>query len=378
MNIYEYLVSPDIAAHCAGIGHVFSPLDMAVIVALCGRPIKEKHAAWREIIRDYPDMPIHKSMNFEERASLHDFLRGLIAWEEKMMADFYMPGEGIMYCPESFWTSDERWADCGCGCYSTLERALEGAHRFWSLAERGRLLVRIERKYIDVDDWQRHFSAEFNSDGAMLRFHSWCRQHECAQQECAQQECDRICGVCLHDAGPGDLGMIFIHIPLPFTKGDLIDFHGKPYILERWAHNGWARNTREANDLKYKDFVSGKIGDGSDMMAYMFYINKEGRLLSDHDSESGCTFSYCDFKLFTGELKGQDRFLKYLSQYIKNEEEDIDWLMSVFAKFRAEAKSDEAGVFLNGEYGGLDKMEGAYQDWLDENECAKLSARGFH
>ena len=45
MNIYDYFHSNDIAEHCKKIGHVFSPLDMAVIIEKSDKPIRKKHAA---------------------------------------------------------------------------------------------------------------------------------------------------------------------------------------------------------------------------------------------------------------------------------------------------------------------------------------------
>jgi len=82
-NIYKFLRSSDIAEHCEKIGHVFSPLDMAIIIQLSNRTINEKHDAWKTIISDYPDMPIHKSINFKAKDSLHAFLKELIQYEEK-------------------------------------------------------------------------------------------------------------------------------------------------------------------------------------------------------------------------------------------------------------------------------------------------------
>jgi hypothetical protein len=99
MNIYDYIVSADVAAHCKKIGHVFNPLDMAVIVALSDKTAKEKHAAWRHIAGHYPDMPIHKSHCFKAQQSLHAYLEKLIAWEEKCLAHFYSPGQGVVYIP---------------------------------------------------------------------------------------------------------------------------------------------------------------------------------------------------------------------------------------------------------------------------------------
>jgi hypothetical protein len=72
MNIYSYLSSPDIAAHCERIGHVFNPLEMAVIVSNSEKNMKEKHSAWREIITERPDMPICDKADSEESGRLFE------------------------------------------------------------------------------------------------------------------------------------------------------------------------------------------------------------------------------------------------------------------------------------------------------------------
>lgn len=50
MDIYRFLNSPDIAAHCKKIGHVFEPIEMAVILYHSHRPFVERMGGHREII----------------------------------------------------------------------------------------------------------------------------------------------------------------------------------------------------------------------------------------------------------------------------------------------------------------------------------------
>ena len=65
MNIYEYIPSLDVAAHCEKIGHVFTPLEMAVLIELSKKILKEKITAWKALIADFPDMPILKNNGFK-------------------------------------------------------------------------------------------------------------------------------------------------------------------------------------------------------------------------------------------------------------------------------------------------------------------------
>ena len=97
MDIYEYIPSPDIAEHCKKIGHVFTPVEMAVIAEISGRPLAEKHAVWRQIINEYPDMPIYGNAFFEARESLHEFMRELIEIETKEAEAFLTPEDNAVY-----------------------------------------------------------------------------------------------------------------------------------------------------------------------------------------------------------------------------------------------------------------------------------------
>ncbi len=97
MNINDYVESPDIAAHCLRIGHEFSPLDIAVLVDLCDKPLKEKLTLWRTIIEECPDMPVHQSIWFSARESLHAYLRELIVWHEKALPTINKPGSHAAY-----------------------------------------------------------------------------------------------------------------------------------------------------------------------------------------------------------------------------------------------------------------------------------------
>ena len=326
MNIYNFLVSPDIAAFCEKIGHVFNPLEMAVIIALSEKPIKEKHAAWREIIADYPDMPIHATLHLNARDSLHDFLRELIEHEQKVIKEFLLPGAKFVY---NFEVDTKADYSQSMGYYSTFQKAAEAANKeldsiksFYRNNDKV-YYVKISKNTIDTD---KNISVSINS------------------------KCDIISILdlpyALHAGISLDsLRMIFFHLPVPFEKGDLVEYYdgeiGVLYDIPHW----WGRA------LKYEKFVSGMRGDGSDMLARCFCICEDRRCpISDTFPSALHTLRY-----FKGELTGMDRFLKYLSQYIKNKDESIDWLINVFLKFKAEADLEKANGLFDGWYIDLNK-----------------------
>ena len=282
MNIYDYFNSRDIAEHCRKIGHVFSTLDMAVIVANSNKTIREKHEAYREIIAGCPDMAVSERNCFDAQESLHNYLRELIDWEEKTIAEFYTPGEGVVY------QAHVRYYDsCRCDheCYRTIPQALAAFNNKWEKAdwENGKVTsVDIHKITVDTDTDERYFPyASFNSDGELIYF-------------------------CEYERRPDPLEMIFIHLPLPFEKGDILEAWGEIFVLDWLPHWG-------GFGPKYEDRVSGKaeFSDSSDMIGWGLYVGDNGVLYGDH------TGMYDSYKYYRGKFTGNERLLHYVSLFMK-------------------------------------------------------------
>lgn len=284
MNIYEFFHSPDIAAHCQSINHQFSPLDMAIMVCLSEKKtLREKHAAYRQIIDEYPDMPIHRSVNFAARDSLHDYLRELIAYEEKVVAAIMATEASTVFqvygryrnCAHCFdtWEVD--------GFFSSFEGAKAAGYEEWDEQEEWDSL-RIRKETVDGGENIPSLSVTLDRNGDILDYdyHDW--------------ETERM-------EMPSD---IFFHLPVPFVKGDLITFDDdKPYVL---------RDIPQWED-GYEDFVRGKARDGSDMCAFVFYLRDD--IL---EGDNGPPYMTWEMRYYKTELREQERFLKYLSSFVRN------------------------------------------------------------
>ena len=136
----------------------------------------------------------------------------------------------------------------------------------------------------------------------------------------------------IHNADdPDDLTMIFIHIPVPFEKGDLVEYEGKPGII--------ISDLPHADVKFYERGLAGSL-DGRDMVA-LTYFGVD--YFIDHEHPL-----YHELKYFTGELKGKDRFLKYLSRYIKEKDDNILQLLAVFRILEAEAESERINERFRG------------------------------
>jgi len=313
MNIYDFLRSPDIAAHCEKIGHVFNPLEMAVIIAISGKTMKVKHEAWRQIIAEYHDMPISASNYFKAQESLHEYLRELIRREERGLLEFYdydHRSNSCVYRPSLVY-GDKSISD-NFGCFRTAAAALEAVRLDNEEYEESWFkpaYVRIYKEFVYSDYtetdhenyyreeiWVNSAGEELMCDGAYKDYPDW----------------------------PDQLDMIFIHIPLPFEKGDLVEFVGcddvGPCVLRDLPH--WQPN--------YERRLSGEMSDGSDMIAWIYFMDEEGQLIFND-----CPCFLYELKSYTGEYKGYDRFLPYLSYYMKEKKEAIDVLIYSYSRIKA-------------------------------------------
>ena len=314
MNIYPYIPSPDISAYCEKIGHDFQNLDMATIIAMSGLPISKKHAAWRELIAEYPDCQVQARLNFDAQESLHDYLGALIEHEEKKIATFYTPNYGEVFRFGVMWSdANGCWNDDD-GTYSTFDKAWAALWKEYEVND----IIQVKVDKVQIDSDNSAHTAYMNTDGELLSLDIYTGGNS-----------------------PRGLDMIFIDLPVPFLRGDIVTVgDGEPRVLAD-LHHWWDGN------VNYEGYCSGKFGDGSDMIPYFYFIDESGTLFRDHTS----SHDLWELQYFRGELKGQDRFLKYLSQYIKTgNSDDIAWLFNVFLKLRAESESDELNRLFGGWY----------------------------
>ena len=90
MNIFEFLPAKQ-AESIREHGYTLSSLEMAAIIERSGESIDKKHRAYAEIIESYPDYPdseFPKKLKYRPKGGLHNYLRELIKWEKKTIADF--------------------------------------------------------------------------------------------------------------------------------------------------------------------------------------------------------------------------------------------------------------------------------------------------
>jgi hypothetical protein len=139
MDIYSFINSRDVAEHCRSLQKEWNTFEMAVIIGRSSRPLQEKHEAYRELIKNYPDMPTPKAFFHESRPSLHKELEKIIDYYDRLYEIFNTAEQGAAYIYTAwdsvqFDKADYQPFECRM-VYSTFENAWDGAMKAKKLAD---------------------------------------------------------------------------------------------------------------------------------------------------------------------------------------------------------------------------------------------------
>ena len=133
----------------------------------------------------------------------------------------------------------------------------------------------------------------------------------------------------------------FIHIPIPFKKGDIVTIDDEiPCVLVNMVH--WENN--------YQNYLSDERFSASDNVGDCYMLTEGSELIGRH----GGPFLTHRLRYYKGsKLKGQQQFLKYLSHYLK-EEVNVGWLISAWQRFYSQAQLKKA----NSNFCSLNRLMG--------------------
>lgn len=98
VDIYKYIRSKDVRVYNEKIGHKFTALELAFFVwSNSNLTLKEKHAAWLEIMSEMPDEKVSKRVNTMHAPSLFSLLEEFIKTDNALIEEFYKKDEQTVY-----------------------------------------------------------------------------------------------------------------------------------------------------------------------------------------------------------------------------------------------------------------------------------------
>lgn len=295
MDIYSYLNSKDVAAHCRNLGHRFNTIEAAFIIDRCRRlSIRERHTAFRELMETMPDMMLPERVSYlVGDLDLFCCLEEKIRFEEAAIEDVCSTNGRYVY---SYTLNDPVYKkDRRCSAvFSSYENAKRAA---------------VE----DSEDELTVIHAAEPDTGRVT--------------ECRLNRNGEIAEMDVPDGDFNDATTFFddiwIYIPVPFERGDLVYmpvndvvdcglWSNIPMVLNNVDH--W---NRSEEFLEYRRTKS----DSGDMTAFGYWPDSDGGFYYE------CCHAYQDLEYYRGELVvgsicGQSnvsdyRILKALSAYMK-------------------------------------------------------------
>ncbi len=341
MNALPFVNSKDIRAHLEKIGYTFSPTEMAwLIFQSRNHTLAEKHAAWRELAEEYPDVVFDaKYPEYVDAPpeSLSDYLRLYIDTEEKLLLEFSKNNGSFVYCVEPL---DEDFILGGNAnevfmrAFSDYETCIEALKEWYQKAL---------AQYEEVTDRAKYKIYCRSINNAPVRLSSVIVRGDGEVLSLIDPEGWNE----TEDFSPYHrFDFMWFSFPVPFHKGDILWNPAR-------GGSGFCRGPLVMYDITPEHYVrTGRIGcDDTDMNVWGYFQNEDGTIYRE------VTSNYMDFEYYPPEkLTDKRRILIALSNLVK-EKIDVELFSAAYLHILAEeaAKATKPQTFT--ELGGATKIK---------------------
>jgi len=194
MRITRFINSKDIRKYLESINYPFTSTEAAWLIWQCrDLTLKEKHAAWQELIETMPDAPIEERPWVEARPSLHAFLKEYMQFQEELTAALYKRSENEIYAGKIWFPRQEEVYP-----FSSVEKCLaECRESFDYTGVKSYRVVKFRMDEPDVYVVAGDFRV---ADGALMELHPGSGlsyySASCGMSRCRM----RCCGITLRAA----------------------------------------------------------------------------------------------------------------------------------------------------------------------------------
>ncbi len=309
MNIYEFIRSRDVAAHCQTINKTWNTHEMAVIISRSNRTMEERHKAWQELIDSYPDMPAPPNIHRIEFDSIHKKLAGIMEYDRLVLERVMMAEQNAVYTYSIKYSESDDHDD---HVFYSCEKALAAAKKHETAYG-----IVVTKSYIDCDDGQ--IEVKFDCNGNVYTVLDYSGE---------ELSVKRYPGFVYSESSDYIFEMFYVDIPIPFKRGDILTY--PPCNYRFLPHRIFLLDSLSCDNPKYHErAIRGECGDGSDLMAWGYFVSDNGVLYGDHAPDYDC------FEYYNGKLEDNRRLLHYVNLFIKDKI-DLPVLLNVQCRIIAE------------------------------------------
>ncbi|MBP3256147.1 MAG: PHP domain-containing protein [Clostridia bacterium] len=304
---YNLINSRAIADYCREIKHKFNTEELAVLVYRNNRmSIHEKISKYKDLIANYPDMEVIERINCKHYDSVKIMIKGEIRRLENLYNKI-IKDEDAIYTWGEYNKSTHRYSESESHIRKTYKEVEKDVKEYVKEFD-DTISYRITKRYFDrkKGDIRADFIVK-NKRSILVNI---------------EETSDNFL----------DIDQIFLNIPTPFKKGDIlisdckvpmrnIGDYGDIFVLEYLCT--WREDLNE--------FLRRGNYDSSDMIGYGYYLYGENstEFVRDHK------WNYDSFEYYNGELTGNERILKDISSFVK-EKIGLELFAQAFDAFKAE------------------------------------------
>lgn len=349
MNIYKYIRSKDVREYNEKIKRKFTATESAFLVWLNYEiTLKEKHDAWREIMRDMKDEEVPKRVNADYAPSLFALLNKFINTDNRLIEEFYKKDERTVYSYRYICKGDSSFGEDFGRIYSDLGYIQGGLRKDSDL---GIICVEYTKKYIS----SHYRKIRLETDGC---------------GNVTSVDGDFIQGIDLSLKKDEFFEGLWIDVPTPFRKGDIVCSRktpfgyniysdSKPFVLLSLAN--WSADQAEKRgeklsekDKAWKDkhlkYLK-EYGDITDMTASGYFLSSDYNDRFTGGFYNEVMHDYVDLEYYRGEFNGGERVLLPI-KYFLNGDIDEETLVKAceIIKKQEEVKQETRYLNLLGEW----------------------------
>ena len=297
LDDYDLINSKAIGDYCRNIGHKFNTEELAVLVYRNNKmDLEEKIRKYQDLIDNYQDMEVREEINCKHYDSVKLMIQNEIDRVRCIYSDMIKFEENCVYILETYSKH-----------YSFFNKVIEYLNNTYKdVCTKVECLIKednvidfftITKKYLYNDE---EISADYVVINQQIKLINIKRNH------------NDMC----------DIGELFINLPVPFKKGDILinemmlKYLENPiFVLDDLTI--WDKKATQNSNIR-------NLGEIS-MTGMCYYLPE-----NDAELSYGTLWDYDCFEYYDETLEGNNRILKLVSNYLKGKIENLELFIKTY------------------------------------------------
>ncbi len=311
LDDYDIINSKAIGNYCREIKHKFNTEELAVLIYRNNKmSIEEKISKYQDLINNYPDMEVMERMNCKH----YDSVKILIQEEINRLKTLY----------QNLIKEDEN-------CVYTWKEYNRSTKSFSRTDD---IINNLRKTYKEVYSEVKDYIEEYDDTISFSITKKFFNKDEIHAEYIVINKKSKLINIIKNTDNLSDLEGIFVNIPVPFKKGDILITNNydenRIFVLEDLTI--WNK--------RITDKYFSRNLDTSDMMGNGYYLlDDTAEIVLDHK------YDYDSFEFYEGILDGTNRILKLVSSFLKGKIDNFELLIKAYETFKSSHETNMPDIY---------------------------------